>query len=84
MKTMEKTTYIKGGLNYARLIDVMLMLMCWNWDFSMDTCEGILTIHGYHRSDFLVALIHWEGMPEDLTFSLDDDIDTLRLETRLA
>ena len=80
---MEKTTYIKGGLNYTRLLDIMQMLMCWNWDFSMDTCSGILTIHGYDRADFLIALIH-EGMPEDLTFELDDDIDTLRLETRIA
>lgn len=80
---MEKTTYIKGGLNYTRLLDIMQMLMCWNWDFSMDTCSGILAIHGYDRADFLIALIH-EGMPEDLTFELDDDIDTLRLETRIA
>lgn len=70
---MTQTTRIHGGdFNYCRLLDIMQALMCWNWDFSMDTCCGILTIHGYNRADFIINAIEDRGelIPEDLEFEL--------------
>ncbi len=67
------TTRIHGGsFNYSRLHDIMLALMCWNWDFEMDTCNGILSIPGYSRADFIINAIEDKGqlIPEDLYFDL--------------
>lgn len=77
---MEKT-YIQSGLNYSRLLDVMNMLMSWNWDFSMDTCSGVLTVIGYSRNEFIDALIEDTMIPDDIVLDLDDnDKDTLILD----
>ena len=73
---MTQTTRIHGGaFNYIRLLDIMQALMCWNWDFSMDTCNGILTVHGYNRADFIIAATKERGelLPEDLEFELGTD-----------
>ena len=67
------TTRIHGGdFNYSRLHDIMLALMCWNWDFEMDTCNGILSIPGYSRAEFICAATEDRGqlIPEDLEFEL--------------
>ena len=78
---MGKKTYIKSGINYSRLLDVMNMLMCWNWDFSMDTFNGIITIPGHHRYDVINELIEDTMLPEDIVLDLDDnDPDTLILD----
>lgn len=77
------TTRIHGGhFNYSRLHDIMLALMCWNWDFSMDTCCGILTIHGYNRADFIIAATEDRGdlIPEDLEFELGTDSSDIILK----
>lgn len=64
-----------GGFNYSRLHDIMLALMCWNWDFEMDTYNGILSIPGYSRADFIINAIEDKGqlIPEDLYFDLGID-----------
>lgn len=70
------TTRIHGGhFNYSRLHDIMLALMCWNWDFEMDTCNGILSIPGYSRADFIINATEERGslIPEDLEFELGTD-----------
>ena len=70
---MTQNTYIHGGhFNYSRLLDIMQMLMCWNWDFSMDTCRGILKVEGYNRADFIINAVKETGdlLPDDLYFEL--------------
>lgn len=77
------TTRIHGGnFNYARLHDIMLALMCWNWDFEMDTCNGILSIYGYDRADFIINALKDRGqlIPEDLEFKLGTDSCDVILE----
>lgn len=76
-------TRIYGGhFNYARLHDIMLTLMCWNWDFEMDTCNGILSIPGYDRADFIINALEDRGrlIPEDLEFKLGTDSCDVILE----
>lgn len=70
------TTRIHSNdFTYIRLLDIMRALMCWNWDFEMDTCSGILSIPGYSRADFIIAAIEERGslIPEDLEFELGAD-----------
>lgn len=76
------TTRIHGGLNYARLHDIMLTLMCWNWDFEMDTCYGILSIPGYSRAEFITNAVKDRGqlIPDDLDFKLGIDSCDVILE----
>ena len=77
------TTRIHGGhLNYSRLHDIMLALMCWNWDFEMDTCNGILSIPGYSRAEFITNAVEDRGqlIPEDLEFKLGIDSCDVILE----
>ena len=81
---MARNTRIHGGLKYSRLHDIMLALMCWNWDFSMDTCEGILTIHGIDRATFLIEAVKeaGQGIPEDLVFNLGEGLEDVTLDVR--
>lgn len=85
MKTMETNTYIRGGINYARLLDVMNMLMCWNWDFQMDTCNGVLKIIGYSVDEFLEGVEeerqYTPGWMSDLKFRRTPAERVLLLET---
>ena len=69
------TTRIHGNDNYSRLHDIMLALMCWNWGFEMDTCNGILSVQGCSRADFIICAIQDKGqlIPEDLEFELGTD-----------
>lgn len=79
----QTSTHIWGGaFNYARLHDVMLALMCWNWDFEVDTCSGVITIPGRSRADFIIAATKDRGelLPADLYFRLGKSSDMVVLE----
>ena len=79
----QTSTHIWGGaFNYARLHDVMLALMCWNWDFEVDTQSGVITLPGRTRADFIVAATQDRGqlLPEDIYFRLGRSSDMVVLE----
>lgn len=69
---------------YPRLHDIMLALMCWNWDFEVDTFSGTISIPGYSRAEFIIAAIEDKGglIPEDLEFELGQDSSDVILKVR--
>lgn len=58
---MAANTYIKANdFNYIRMTEIMHALMCWNWDFSMDTFKGVLKIKGFDSVEFIANVEYWQ------------------------